>query len=91
MCVFGNSGLWYYVPRGLCIIIRSERGEENVLIHLAGICPDNDYVLQNLCNKKLLLLPNKEGSWVLGLQGSVAKILQNPVYGVLTNDPLCSS
>ena len=25
-------------------------------------------------------LPNKEGSWVLGLQGSVAKILQNPVY-----------
>ena len=24
-------------------------------------------------------LPNKEGSWVLGLQGSVAKILQNPV------------
>ena len=25
-------------------------------------------------------LPNKEGSWVLGLQGSVAKILQNPVW-----------
>ena len=24
-------------------------------------------------------LPNKEGSWVLGLQGSVANILQNPV------------
>ena len=24
-------------------------------------------------------LPNKEGSWVLGLQGSVAKILQNPL------------
>ena len=24
-------------------------------------------------------LPNKEGSWVLGLEGSVAKILQNPV------------
>ena len=30
-------------------------------------------------------LPNKEGSWVLGLQGSVAKILQNPVKSDLQN------
>ena len=27
-------------------------------------------------------LPNKEGSGVLGLQGSVAKILQNPVQSI---------
>ena len=52
-------------------------------------------VLQNLCNRNVLTvmielyccvlattLPNKEGSWVLGLQGSVAKILQNPVRAV---------
>ena len=38
-------------------------------------------------------LPNKEGSWVLGLQGSVAKILQNPtrtLNGWLFQDlPIC--
>ena len=28
-------------------------------------------------------LPNKEGYWVLGLQGSVAKILQNPVSPIV--------
>ena len=33
-------------------------------------------------------LPNKEGSWVLGLQGSVAKILQNPVCrSIATQQP----
>ena len=33
-------------------------------------------------------LPNKEGSWVLGLHGSVAKILQNPVCLVHANQSL---
>ena len=49
----------------------------------------NYWVLQNLSNKNvmklllfwLLLLPNKEGSWVFKVN-SVAKILQNPVFTI---------
>ena len=45
--------------------------------------------LQQECSKlaqnvmiELYFCGNKEGSWVVGLQGSVAKILQNPVLSL---------
>ena len=47
---------------------------QNVMIELYFCGPDLLFMATTL--------PNKEGSWVLGLQGSVAKILQNPVQQI---------
>ena len=44
-------------------------------------CYDRAVLLWSMPIVLATALPNKEGSWVLGLQGSVAKILQNPVQG----------
>ena len=62
------------IVQGLCRIFATG------MFQTSSKCYDRAVLLWSRSSVLATTLPNKKGSWVLGLQGSVAKIMQNPVY-----------